>query len=240
MTGQIRDRISERLETLGKNPFEVARNAGFERTYVNDLLRGHKQSFRRGAVVKIAEQLDCDPEYLTGEQDQPRLKARVQSPGQRAGGQGTMMLSGVCEAGVWRDSAPASTPIPLEADPRFQSSAQAAYLVRGDHAVGFHGRDGKTISIADGTLISTISTDVAEIERGGLLRPGDLVVVKRSRGREFELAIRQVALSDGRLVLVSGPQRNDAPIDYPPADGDASVEILGLILRAVSIFGAPI
>lgn len=72
MDSTLAERVRERLEALGINPFEAARRAGFERSFVNDLLIGRKKSVRGAALLRLATALGCDPAYLVGMQAAPR------------------------------------------------------------------------------------------------------------------------------------------------------------------------
>ena len=95
MSQRLRSRIQTRLAALGINPFEADRRAGLARGYVNDLLIGKKASMRPAALGKLADALDCDPDYLNGVLATPR-------PGQTPAGTG-VAIEGIIEPGVWRE-----------------------------------------------------------------------------------------------------------------------------------------
>lgn len=164
MENFIRRRVAERLSALGINAFEAARRAKTDRAMVNDLLIGKKESIRRAALIRVAQALECDPEYLIGAQATPR----------RGAGEGQMPLAGTIEAGVWRarqtDAAP--TMMPVVPDPRYPPERQAAYLVRGTQA--------EPLGLKDGDVLITVADEPP--------RDGDIVVVRRVRdGTEIEL-----------------------------------------------------
>jgi len=165
----LKTRVRERLNALGLNPFEAARKAGFERSYVNDLLIGKKSTIRQGGIDALAEALQCDPDYLTGLQAVPTA------------GEGAdlrMPLAGIVEAGAWRElGADPGLTLPAMPDPRYPVDAQETYIVRGDHAAGF--------GITDGSAIVVVGMKT--------YRDGDVVLVRREKDGAFELSIRMLA-----------------------------------------------
>lgn len=195
MQNFIRDRIRDRLAATGLNPFEAARLAGHERTFINDLMIGKKSTIRQAAIPQVAAALDCDPEYLIGAQDEPRrMSPQTREIAPLAGNTG-LPLVGIAEAGTWRQDgaqiAPQSLPVPV--DSRHPVSAQVAYLVRGDHAAA--------LGATDGSVVVGL--------RGAEWRDGDVVIVHRSRigddGPEAEITLRKVSgvdlmTGDGRAV----------------------------------------
>lgn len=50
-----------RLEDLETNPFEAAKSAGLERSFLNDILIGKKLSFRTDKTEQVARALQLDP-----------------------------------------------------------------------------------------------------------------------------------------------------------------------------------
>ncbi|XAI96294.1 hypothetical protein [Microcystis phage Mae-JY30] len=208
MSEHLRERVQARLDALQINPFEAARRAGLERSFVNDLLIGKKSTMREAKLVALADALDCDVAYLRGFQNTPRAGI--------AGGAG-QPLAGICEAGVWREPGadiPAQ-PIPFTPDPRYPISDQELYLVRGNHAAGF--------GITDGSLLVVV--------KGAAIRDGDHVVVRRRRpSGEIETSVRVQA---GGALSASPPAGNSqiAPILMDDA------EIVGLIAISFRVFG---
>lgn len=217
MQNFIRDRIRDRLAATGLNPFEAARQAGHERTFLNDLLIGKKSSIRQSAIPQVAAVLDCDPEYLIGAQDTPRRKAPEAPKIAALAASGTVPLVAIAELGAWRSPA-ASGPIsamPLQPDPRYPADRQAAYLLRGSHAV--------SVGVTDGSVIVGVAGEAA--------RDGDVVVARRSRigedGPEQEITIRRVAGGD---LVADLPEGREA---RTRTDG---AEILARVISAHKIF----
>lgn len=60
----LRQRVSERLRELKRNPFEAARIGGLERSFVNDIVIGKKKSVRDNNLWKLALALDATPSFF--------------------------------------------------------------------------------------------------------------------------------------------------------------------------------
>lgn len=59
--------VSRRLQQIGKNPFEAARDGDLERNFINDILNEKKKSVRGDNLAKLAKGLNATPhEVLTG------------------------------------------------------------------------------------------------------------------------------------------------------------------------------
>lgn len=216
----IRVRIRELLDQKGLNPFEAARKAGLERSFINDLLIGKKQTIREKTIPSLAQVLGCDPEYLAGYQEMPR-KSQIRDTSR-------ISLSGVCEAGAWRDPSmpmPDFGELPIVPDPRYKADDQAFYLIRGDHAEG--------LGIIDGSVIGIVTSGALELSHRKI-RAGDVVLVARedSEGR-IELSARQVDDGENGFILVAKPSRGE----IPPVTQSKNVKIVGLVLRATRVFG---
>ncbi len=183
----LRMRVQARLDALGINPFEAARRANFERSFVNDLLIGKKSSIRERKLKALAEVLECDAAFLRGQQGVPRA-------GDQAG---RMPLAGICEAGVWREPGGelAGASIPYLPDPRFPVDRQQLFLVRGDHAA--------PLGIVDGSILVVIA--------GENCRDGDHVVARRIRSTgDAETTVR--LLAGGALSAAPLPTTIESPL----------------------------
>lgn len=180
MENYMRARVRERLSALGISAFEAARRVGAERTFLNDLLVGKKETIRPSAIAKVAEVLDCDPDYLIGAQATPRKPTGIAT--------GMMPLAGIVEAGAWRG--PEGVPVealPVAPDPRFPPERQAAYLLRGHHA--------DELGLQDGDVLVTVAD--------GQARDGDIVIARRRKDEgEVELTVR--LLEAGELRATRG------------------------------------
>ena len=177
---------------MGINPFEAARRAGFERSYINDLLIGKKQGISRKRLPALATALECDERYLAGMQDAP-VAANAAPPGR-------ITLKGYVEAGAWRAAMDGGErPISISPLPTYPAEAQVAYIVRGDHAAG--------IDAPDGTVVIAVS--------GMPAREGDVVIARRTRGAEQETSVRIIRGN----ALIAAPRAGDiAPLKREDAE----------------------
>jgi hypothetical protein len=202
--------------------------AGFERSFLNDLLIGKKNTIRESSFPALSTVLDCDPDYLSGALDTPR---RVKSKPMTSDQDVEATLSGICEAGAWREedfAMPVFGPMPIEADPRYAASDQSFYLVRGDHAAGLGVYDGSVVCIVDAAAVE---------DTGRSLHDGQVVLVRRSDGSgRYELTVRVIEETRDGKRLSAKPGSGSIP---PVVPGD-EVQILGLLLRAIRVFGTPV
>jgi len=221
-----RNRVRERIETLGLNPIEAARIAGFERTYFHDLLNGKKHTIREKNLPAAAQALQCDADYLTGVQDQPRRSGSAGNGRWTATG---IAMSGISEAGAWRekDAQIASIgPIPIDPDPRYAKDEQQAFRVRGEHAAG--------LGIIDGTILVVASMEGLSLA-GRKLRAGDAVLVQRANGNLFETTVRVFEDTPDGVRLSAKPAHGE----IAALELGEGVEIIGLIVRAIKVFDLP-
>lgn len=222
MSERLRTRVRERLDAKGLNPFEAARMAGLERSYVNDLLIGKKHTVREKKLPALASILDCDPDYLMGAQDTPRRSG---------GGRGGMRMAGIVEAGAWRSASSfvsSAGPMPIEPDPRFPPNEQEAYRVRGDHAAG--------LGILDASILCIATTAGLEAT-GRKLHDGDVVLVRQSNSAALSELTARVYREDREGVRLSARPASGTEelADFKLPD----VEIVGLVLRSIRVFGLP-
>lgn len=207
MENYLRGRVRERLDALGMSPFEASRRAGADRTFLADLLSGKKQTIRQAALIRVAEVLECDPEYLIGAQSTPR---RVDG----ATGNGSLALVGICEAGAWRTPGADAMPqvAPVAPDPRFPKERQSAYLIRGHHAdeLGLH----------DGDLLIAVDEDA--------IRPGDIIICRRRKpSGEIEITAR---------IVEAGEVRSARGKALDPPQALAECTTLGRVIASHRVF----
>lgn len=217
----LRDRVRERLDALGINPFEAARRAGFERSFVNDLLIGRKKSVRGDSLLKLADALHCDPTYLAGMQAEPRSA--------EAGEYAWPAAVDACAAGVWRDPGarpPASAQIcaATPPDPRHNPASQRVFYVADDHAEAEGIRHGSCVVAYRPTGSDGV-------------RDGDLVVLRRRHGDDgsVETAIWRlnVTLDGLRVVPLDGGE----PMPLTPGgERRDELELVGIVTMSVLMF----
>lgn len=64
MPETLKDRVGKLLDERGINPFEAARRGGLERSFVNDIMIGRKESVRGANLEKLAVGLGTTAQYL--------------------------------------------------------------------------------------------------------------------------------------------------------------------------------
>lgn len=62
MANRLKVIVDKRLKELGLNPFEAARRGELERSFINDIIIGKKQSFRSDKAEQLARALQFDPQ----------------------------------------------------------------------------------------------------------------------------------------------------------------------------------
>lgn len=77
----LAERLRERLTALGISEREAGRRAGFGLSYVGDVVHGRSREPSTPRLIKLAEVLDCDLDYLIGRQETPRRVATGAEPG---------------------------------------------------------------------------------------------------------------------------------------------------------------
>lgn len=60
----LKTSVARRLEQIGKNAFEAARDGGLERNFINDILNDKKKSVRGDNLKKLAKGLDSTPSVV--------------------------------------------------------------------------------------------------------------------------------------------------------------------------------
>lgn len=68
------DRIDKRLAAVDLSAHEASRRASNSASgdLIRDIRRSKTRAVRMATLISLAEVLECDPEYLTGQQDRPR------------------------------------------------------------------------------------------------------------------------------------------------------------------------
>jgi hypothetical protein len=81
--GQVRtDRIEQRLRVVGLTAHEASKLASPSGSgdLIRDIIRSKTKIVRMSTLLALADVLECDPEYLTGEQDRPRSAVGAAAP----------------------------------------------------------------------------------------------------------------------------------------------------------------
>ena len=190
-----------------------------ERSYIADIRSGRKKGVRGENLERLARALECDAEYLTGQQDEPRKSGVI-----------GLTIAGIIEAGVWRTPGsirhrpPAIAP--LLPDPRFPGVQHSAWEFRGGGA--------ELLGIADGWIVVTIDPEQAHIP----IRHGTVCLIRRTRQDrgETETSIRQTIETPEGIRFAAPTDDDDFP-DLAPGEHDGErVEVAGVVDRAVRLF----
>lgn len=191
MNNPMIPRIRERLKATGKNEYEVAIAAGFDRIYLYEFLEGRKASIRLSNVPRLAEQLDCDPRYLTGEISTPWPEDDGDSEA-KSPAHDMIAVEGIITRDAWFSNAFQSpTRILVAPDARYPAQDQHAFLVSGD--------TWKNVGIFNTSVV--VAVPMAP-------REGDLVVTKIQRKNgEAQIVIAQQ--TGGELVIEDAPRKGE-------------------------------
>ena len=198
---ELKDRIKARLDALGLNAFEAARNAGLERAFINDVIAGRKSKIHPRNYAKLALVLGCSAEYLRGEVQEP-------TPVKALGGAGALStenaafglnILGTVEAGAFRRREKSRNELaPIAYDPRFPGARQIAFEVRRQNI--------KSQVFASGrSFIGAVDFD-DYVKGWGALRNGEHVIVETRSAGDPELAettCAEVFFVAGEMLLVS-------------------------------------
>lgn len=243
MTSIIFQRIQNRLDALGMSANEASIKAGLGRTAIQSIRIGKAKSPRADTLKRLADVLECDVAYLTGDIDSPRMvKQGGNTPEIREippKDFSSIPLVGIVEAGTFRemDQIHDIAEFPTVAAPRsdsFPSARHVAFEVRGDsmNAAGIH--PGDTLLCVD-----WVDTGLSPVD-------GMVVVVERTidDGHLREWTVKEVEVQKDRYIL--HPRSTNAshkPITIMKrknADNGVTVNIIALVygsFRKVGRFG---
>lgn len=212
----IRERVQARVDALGKSPITLAKRVGLERGFIRDILSGRKKAVGIANLTMVAEALECDPGYLTGDLDVPQAGGPVREDEDAPIG---LQVMGICEAGVWRKPGAmqfARTRVAVSPELRFPKAPQACYRIRGDALDCLH--------LADGMYVRGIEHQFFTSK----IRPletGMFVVLRRERKhlREVELSLRLVEITARVTRLKASPEDRGpgfeaVELEHPPED----------------------
>lgn len=152
MENPLRTRINERFQVTGKNKDDAAAYIGKGRTYLYDFLTGKSGSMNFNLIPKLAEYLDCDPRYLTGEVPNPD-------------GTGYAELTVSAVIGGPEEMA---IPVTVNSDIRHPSASQQAFIVSGDAWDHLGISDGSIVIVTDAITPHPGSLVVARLDGDGL------------------------------------------------------------------------
>ncbi|WP_146071380.1 LexA family protein [Bosea lathyri] len=247
----LKDFVTARLKQLDRNPFEAARTGSLERSFVNDILIGKKQSVQGANIAKLALALDCaatdivaamagrapalgaEPSRANDISSASEIRPTTESliPIKVAGKLKAGDFIAIEDLGDWDEP----EVIYDRRDPRFPDARHMAFEVDGDSMNALKPRP-----IMSGDRLSAISyEDVADRLP---LRDGMIVAVERTRhgGLEREWSVKQLEIYEDRVEF---HPRSTNPRHKPivvvrdnNADDGTKVEIIAIIRRLVAEF----
>ncbi|TGP28237.1 phage repressor [Mesorhizobium sp. M2D.F.Ca.ET.232.01.1.1] len=210
--------VANRLKELGINPFEAARRGDLERSYVNDILIGKKQSVRTDKIESLARALQLDPAELSVSKPKTTAEGAVR----RVVVRGFVQAGYWAETWEWGDDDQYSVPVPD--DPALQPFTLFAAEARGP-------------SMNKRYPEQTVLVFTDAVETGAALELGKRYIVERERADGLREATVKTLWRDdaGKIWLL--PESNDPRFQEPiPIDGseDDTVRVVGRVVYAVS------
>jgi transcriptional regulator with XRE-family HTH domain len=197
VTEQLKERIRERMEKMGKNPSSVATEAGLSRSAVRDILSGKARNPGIMTIHHIADALECSHNYLMGYTDELHYR---ESPDilidffAR-----TSDISGMIEAGVFRQLPTSESSMefghrvrkPLRSAHRYMYRDLYLYQMADDSLEG--------LNIVKGDLLTAVFDPTAEAAPNG-----SLVVVSHSlQGTNVEELSARIVIRHSRGFTLS-------------------------------------
>lgn len=231
MPRDIRERIQERLNDLGKSPRAASLDGGMGADGIRDLMRRPNDSPTMETIEKLAKGLNTTAAWLAFESGPKTL--RPSSGGDLIGANSSFTLAKIdsaVKAGAFlRANAfddDLGEVISAPRDPDYPFARQVAYRVEGDSM-----NEAKPRPIRNGDFIICAAWEDLDLEP----RDGQLVVVQQSLsdGQLRERSVKSLRLYADRAELVpmsSNPKHEPivVPRDFQPNDG-REVKILALV-----------
>jgi hypothetical protein len=221
----------------------IAAVIGRDRTAANKMLQG-KRSIKVNEIEPLTKLVEDVMREHGGVAPHPEVvQPPVRSLSRDLAG---LPIRDAIQAGAWLEVEPVSQieyPVadtyPASPDPRFPRAAQWIRAVRGD-SMNALTKNGQPAGILDGDHVHVV--DAYAI--GYKPVTGDIVEVERSRfsGREYELTIKQVEVTDDGRVLLwprsTNPRWQQAIpfVDTEGANEHVEVRISGKVLQVLRQF----
>lgn len=224
----IASRIQARLRQLELSANAASLRAGLPRDAIRDIIAGKSRNPRADTLLKIAAALEIDPAYLLD----PNHETGGVSP--LAEGEVALPIRYEVAAGAWMAhddlrEEPYGFSAALRL-PEYERWGQWLERVRGDSMNRL---------VPDGSLVHVVDA----VGMGYAPRHDDLVVVIRTRaqGAFIERSMKQISFGPSGVEL--WPRSHDPRWSSPlilsaglEENEDATVEIVGLVVRAYMVF----
>lgn len=226
---ELAARVKERLATLGLNPAEASRRAGFRRDFLHDLLAGRKQKISKSAYPALAQVLECNENYLRLLTKEPgAFLGALARPSSDVGASLPLLATAEHDVLRPRERPAVAQIVPVGPDPRFKMACQFVVQIKIRRPVNPYRR------IGNSPHQYAVCVDYEEfVLRYGGLREGDLVVCERAGGIDgyVEISVREVVYDNERMKLVSRFSSMERQI----VDAQ-DVRIIGYVARYTQLF----
>ena len=213
---QLLRRIDERLKVTGKAASAASEDAGLNPGFIRDLKRKKKTMPSIDKIEQLAQALDTTPGWLAFEIGDGSYQVQVGMP-----------VRGEVAAGLWHEvdgvvDANEFERIPIALDPRYPAAAQYGLITRGTSI---------NRVAQPGDILLCLDYAITGIDP----RPGDLVIVERTRfqGREREVTAKRIR-RDGKLLMLL-PDSDDpawqtaVPINAQKPTDDVEVAVVAIV-----------
>lgn len=207
--------LAKLISDAGMTPASLSKEIGRGQDYVRDFIVGRKSSLKAEDWQRIVERL--------GVATESSASGQIIDLDQVAEG---MPVLGTAQAGAWLEAIVrdrVEERIPVNRDPRYPFAEQYALRVSGNSMDQI---------IPDGSYVICVNFD----QSGLPLRPGLIVHVEQTKHDLSEVTIKEIALENGRLVLI--PRSSDP--DFKPirwSENEAvEIKVRGVVVGQFSRF----
>lgn len=232
MTSVLIERLRERLKTLKKSARGVSIAAHLSPTALQAILDGKSRSPQYGTIQALAAALDCDPDYLTGVSDTPRVNDVAQvsrSNVERFPIVGLVGASSFDDIEEIEEQEPLGESIGQRYE-RMPRAKHMAFRVTGDSMV--------ERGINEGDILHGVDW----VDSGLLPANGMIVVVEETRygGHARRWTVKEVEVHRDQFILnPRSPNKVHKPIiiDRRSTDDGREVRFLAYVYEAVKKLG---
>ena len=222
---EVRKRVREQLAAIGHPPASsLAERYGLGKDYIRDIIaeRPRKKKIGADKLNLLAAALECDADYLTLAQNEPRRRSELAPVGkEQVGAKPLAVFIGFLDAAAWRSPGRA-TPIPT----RFKEAIARQELGVPQLIAIMRGTDMEGARILDDMLIAAWPYE------GEHIIEGSVVIVQWTRDDLVKLSACEVHYDGTKTILRLHPK------DGPPEvirEAKADAMILGVVNLAIHV-----